>query len=105
MIDRLAIATEGFRSLNATTHRSLAIATRGWILLAAATPSAQPIRVGGGGGALPLFYQPVAAQPEKQDYARRAKTVAAAMGVVMGDGDLADKIVASLGLILDEGDE
>ena len=106
MIDTLSVATEGFRSNAETSYRSLAIATRGWILLAEAQPQPKPVRVGGGGGgALPLFVPGIAAEPDKHDYKRRAKTMAASMGVAMSDGDLALKLAATLGLLIDQDED
>jgi hypothetical protein len=106
MIDTLSIATQGFYSAAHTDHRSLAIATQGFILLADAQPVPQPIRVGGaGGGPLPLFVPGIAAQPDDHDYKTRARTVVATMGVAMTDGDLAAKLTAALGLAISQDEE
>lgn len=68
-----------------------------------------PHRIGGpgpgmGGGVIPIWVlpqsYPTAPAPSQEDVDARAQTLAAALGVAVGGGDEADRIAATLALLL-----
>lgn len=104
----------GFRSYGLVENRRTCIATHGWrcsVQVTQPQPQTEQGIVSVGGGSRPLFPVPpgrVPAYPEleypveAQDVRRRARTLAASMGVVVDEGGRAEALAATLALLLDE---